>query len=62
MHWIARLTRNVEFVGSRVNQRPPLFHWARKFSLIALYWLVPGIDSSVSSHVHTLAVSYECFV
>jgi len=40
--WVARLTRNVEVVGSSPIKGPRCFLGARNFTLIAKYWLVPG--------------------
>ena len=48
--WVACLTRTRWMPVSREfepQQRSPLFPWARNFTLIAKYWLVPGTDSSV---------------
>ena len=41
---VARLTRNVEVLGSSPIKGPRCF--PETFTLIALYWLVPGTDSS----------------
>ena len=44
--WVARLTRNVEVVGSRPIKGPACF---LQQETLPLYWLVPGTDSSVIS-------------
>ena len=33
----------------KAPSKTPLFPWARNFTLIAKYWLVPGMDSSMIS-------------
>jgi len=40
-------TSDCGYRGFEPHTRPPLFPWARNFNLIAQYWLVPGMASSV---------------
>ena len=37
VQWVARLTRNVEVFGSSPSKKPPLFPWARNFTLVDRY-------------------------
>ena len=46
--WVSRLTISLWIPVSREScnhQRPPLFYWARNFTLIVKYWLVTATDS-----------------
>jgi len=44
---VALLSQNWSVMSFKSHQRLLLYPWAKNFTLIAKYWLVPGTDSSV---------------
>jgi hypothetical protein len=62
--WSTPPSSNLKFtgrVGSNTSRDKPLFLWARNFTLIAYYWLIPGTYSRVFQYAYnTIKLKQVC--